>query len=71
MSRCSRVFRADALRWGRLICIIFDAKIVRAAETGLALFETVEIAIRDYIAQIRHSAPGITLSCNGRRENGC
>jgi len=35
------VFRTDALgrRW--LICIIFDAKIVRAAETGLALFKTV------------------------------
>jgi hypothetical protein len=43
---------------------------VGAAETSLALFKTVEIAILDHIAQIRHSAPGITLSFNGRRENG-
>src|ERR1700758_4247482 len=42
-----------------------------AAETGLALFKTVEIAILHHIAQIRHSAPGITLSFNDRRENGC
>ena len=71
MSRCACVFRTDALgrRW--LICIIFDAKIVRAAETGLALFKTVEIAILNYIAQIRHSAPGIALSFDGRREAGC
>ena len=70
LSRC-RTFRTDALGWRWLICIIFNAKIVRAAEAGLALFKTVEIAILDYIAQIRHSAPGITLRFNGRRENGC
>ena len=71
MSRC-RTFGTNGLGWRWLICIIFDAKIVRAAETGLALFKTVEIAILDYIAQIRDSAPGITLSFSfsGRRENG-
>jgi hypothetical protein len=44
---------------------------VRAAETTLALFKTVEIAILDYIAQICDSAPWITLSFNGRWKNGC
>ena len=71
MSR-RRTFCTDALGWRWLICIIFDAKIVRTAETGFALFQIVEIAILDYIAQIRDRAPGITLSFSfsGRRENG-
>jgi hypothetical protein len=71
LGRCARFFRTEALGWGWRVRIIFDAKIVRAAETSLALFKTVEITILDYIAQIRHSAPGITLSFNCRRENGC
>jgi hypothetical protein len=70
LSRC-RTFGTNGLGWRWLICIIFDAKIVRAAETGLALFKTVEIAILDHIAQICHSTPRITLSFDGRRENGC
>ena len=40
MSRC-RTFGTNGLGWRWLICIIFDAKIVRAAESGLALFKTV------------------------------
>ena len=70
MSRC-RTFDTNGLGWRWLISIVFDAKIVRAAETGLALFKTVEIAILDYIAQICDSAPWITLSFNGRWKNGC
>jgi hypothetical protein len=70
LSRCPRVLRADALGWGWLICIIFDAKIVGAAETGFALFKALECAIVNHIAQIYPGAPWIILSFDGGGKSG-
>jgi hypothetical protein len=72
LSRC-RAFGCDvhalrALGWGWLICIILDAMIAAAGETGLALFKTLESAILDCIAQIYPSAPRIILSFDGGRK---
>ena len=62
--------RADALGWGWLIGIIFDACIAATAETGLALFKALESAILNQIAQIYPSAPRIILSFDGGRKCG-
>lgn len=67
LNRCR--FSAD-LGWGLLICIVLDAITARtaAADTGHALFETVETAIHGLIAEIHPKAPRIILSFGGRRE---
>ena len=69
MSRC-RVFRTDLGWWG-LICIILDAitACTAAAETGHALFKTVETAIYGFIAEIHSEAPRIILSFGGSGEH--
>jgi len=66
LSRCACVFRTDALRRGWPIGIIFNAKIVGATETGLALFKALESAIVNHIAQIHPGAPRIILGFSGR-----
>jgi hypothetical protein len=54
-----------ALGRGWLIRIVFDALIMAAAETGHALFETVESAILDFVSQIYPGAPRIILTFGG------